>query len=180
MRADVRPHRHGFGADAARPAGDRRREGVAIGPDEILAALVELDPGLGLESYYSERSVFYNPGKTAPLGVIFASLKDRDGPNDKASQLSRPGVYRLAFQLSPDEYEGRFGPAPPRPGRGGVVALYADLTALNTLTPHPVYAWMRWVQILSPTAEEFAALRPLLDESLAGVRAKWERREISR
>jgi hypothetical protein len=26
-----------------------------------------------------------------------------------------------------------------------------DLTRLDELVPHPVYAWMSWVQILSPT-----------------------------
>jgi hypothetical protein len=35
---------------------------------------------------------------------------------------------------------------------------------------------MRWVQILAPTAAEFATLRLLLDESLELVRTKWGRR----
>jgi hypothetical protein len=47
---------------------------------------------------------------------------------------------------------------------------------LDVLAPHPVYAWMRWVQILSPTADRFEALRPLLAESLGLVREKWRRR----
>ena len=42
-----------------------------------------------------------NPGRTAALGVMFAAIKDHDGPNDQASRLSRPGVYRLAFQRAP-------------------------------------------------------------------------------
>jgi hypothetical protein len=42
--------------------------------------------------------------------------------------------------------------------------------------PHPVYAWMSWVQILAPTATEFESLRPALAESLDLVRAKWARR----
>ena len=45
--------------------------------------------------------------------------------------------------------------------------------------PHPVYAWMRWVQILSPAEHEFAALRPLLEDSLAVVKAKWRRRKTA-
>jgi Family of unknown function (DUF6194) len=65
-----------------------------------------------------------------------------------------------------------------RPPKGEAVALPGyDLTPLDELTPHPVYAWMRWVQILSPTPARFASLRPLLDESLELAKAKWSRRQ---
>jgi hypothetical protein len=43
--------------------------------------------------------------------------------------------------------------------------------------PHPVYAWMRWVQILSPTRAQFESLRTDLDESFELVKAKWKRRK---
>ncbi len=43
--------------------------------------------------------------------------------------------------------------------------------------PHPVYAWMRWVQILSPTREQYGSLRPHLEQSLALVKAKWQARK---
>jgi hypothetical protein len=152
----------------------------AIEPDAIIAALLELDPDLRLEAYYSERSVFYNPGGAAPLGVIFASLKDHDGPNDESSRLSRPSVYRFAFQLTRTAFADRFGAVPARPPRGGVIALDFDPAALNQLTPHPIYAWMRWVQILSPTPQQLDALRPAVVESLSLVRAKWQRRRPAR
>ena len=155
------------------------RTPAAIVPPEIVAELLHLDPDLRIETYYSEQALFYNPRGAAPLGVIFAAIKDHDGPNDRASRLSRPGVFRLAFQLAPAEFAARFGAVPARPPRGGVVALDSDSAALNRLTPHPVYAWMRWVQILSPTPQEFDALRPLLEESLALVRAKWRRKQAA-
>lgn len=146
-----------------------------LGPSAIITELLSLDPGVRLERYYGERSLFYNPGRRAPLGVIFASIKEDDGPNDKASRLSRPNVYRLAFQLTPDDYASRFGPPPRRPPRGGVVALDFDFAALGRLTPHPVYAWMRWVQILAPTRGQFGAVLPRLEESLALAVAKSKR-----
>lgn len=155
------------------------RSGRVIEPAEIVAALLELDSDLRVEPYYSEQAIFYNPGGAAPLGVIFASIKDHDGPNDQASRLSRPGVYRLAFALAPEAYATRFGDVPVRPPRGGVVALEFDPAALNRLGPHPVYAWMRWVQILSPTRRQFAALRPLLEESLSLAQARWQRRRAA-
>jgi Family of unknown function (DUF6194) len=41
-----------------------------------------------------------------------------------------------------------------------------DLARLDELMPHPVYAWMSWVQILSPTPARYDPLRPLLAQSL--------------
>jgi hypothetical protein len=112
---------------------------TAIDPEAILRGLLGLDPGLRLERYWGERSIFYNPGRVEPLGVIVASVKDHDGANDRSAELSRTGVYR----------------------------------------PHPVYAWMRWVQILALTAAQFASLRPLLAESLALAQARWRRRTVA-
>jgi hypothetical protein len=148
-----------------------------IDPEEILRELLTLDPALGRERYYGEQAIFYNPDAAAPLGVIFASIKDRDGPNDRAAALSRPGVYRLAFGLNRPTFARRFGAVPARPAKGAVVALPGyDLTRLDELTPHPVYAWMSWVQILSPTAARFASLEPLLADSLELTRERWARR----
>jgi hypothetical protein len=101
-----------------------------LSPGEALDRLLALDGGLRLEAYYGERSVFYNPRGVAPLGVIFASIKERDGPNDAAAQLSRAGVY----------------------------------------------AWMGWVQILSPSRASFERLAPLLAHSLDLARARWDNR----
>jgi Family of unknown function (DUF6194) len=149
----------------------------ALDPEELLSELLGLDPGLRRQAYYGERSIFYNPGGVAPLGTIFASVKDRDGPNDKAAKLSREGVYRLAFCLTPDRFAERFGQPPHRPPKGGLVDLAGDdLTRLGELMPHPVYAWMRWVQILSPSRPQYEPLKPLLAESLEAVKAKWTKR----
>jgi hypothetical protein len=157
-------------------AGARR----AIEPEAILSRLLGLDPHLGREHYYGERAVFYNPGASAPLGVIFASIKDRDGPNDRAANLSRPGVYRLAFGLTRGTFAQLFGEVPARPPKGGTVAVPDhDLTGLDELAPHPVYAWMGWVQILAPTAARVDSLQPLLGESLEVARARWRRRRRS-
>ena len=156
------------------------RSPAAAEPEEILTDLLGLDPGLVRQDYYGERSIFYNPGGAAPLGTIVASIKDRDGPNDKAANLSRDGVFRFAFQLGRQEYVRRFGAVPRRPQKGQAVDVGRfDVTRLGELAPHPVYAWLRWVQILSPTRDQYESLKPLLLESLDGVKAKWERRRTS-
>jgi hypothetical protein len=69
-------------------------------PRTCSAIYLALDPALTLQRYYGERAVFYNPGRAALLGVIVASVKDHDGPNDRRANLSRPDVYRLAFGLT--------------------------------------------------------------------------------
>jgi hypothetical protein len=91
--------------------------------------------------------------------------------------LSRRGVYRFAFGLTRDTFARLFGEVPARPPKGAAVALPGyDLTRLDELMLHPVYAWMSWVQILSPTAARFASLGPLLAESLQLARERWSRR----
>jgi hypothetical protein len=145
--------------------------------EDVLRDHFALDPALTLQRYYGERAVFYNPGRAAPLGVIVASVKDHDGPNDRRANLSRPDVYRLAFGLTRTIFAELFGDVPARPLKGGVVALPDhDLTALDQLMPHPVYAWMSWVQILNPTADRLHSLRDLRTISLELARDKWRRR----
>ena len=151
-----------------------------IDPEQILDDLLAREPGLRRERYYGERAIFYNPGGAAPLGVILAAVKDHDGPNDHSADLSRPGVYRFAFGITRQTFAARFGALPSRPPKGGVVQLPGhDPMRLDVLMPHPVYAWMAWVQILSPTAASLHSLRPLLGESLELARAKWTRRKVA-
>jgi Family of unknown function (DUF6194) len=145
--------------------------------EELLRELLALDPAMTRERYYGERAVFYNPGRVAPLGIIVAAVKDHDGPNDRRANLSRPDVYRLAFGLDRTTFTELFGDVPARPPKGGVVATAGyDLTALDELMPHPVYAWMSWVQILNPTTDRIDSLRGLLTSSLDLARRKWHRR----
>ena len=153
---------------------------VMVTPDDIIERLAVLDANLHVEAYYSERSLFYNPGRAAPLGVIFASLKDHDGPNDRSSKLSRPGVFRFAFQMPPPDYLDHFGAPPRRPPKGGTVAYDFDPAEIGRVLPHPVYAWMRWVQVLCPTESTLDDLQPALEESLETVRAKWRSRSAAR
>jgi hypothetical protein len=51
-----------------------------------------------------------------------------------------------------------------------------DFTALDTLTPHPVYGWMSWVSVLNPSKTTFEAIEPLLAESHTLAIGKFARR----
>lgn len=125
---------------------------------------------------WGELSFFYNPGRRLPRGVYFATLKDKDGANDKASNLNRDGVFRFNFGISKSSYEETFGIKPARPAAGGVVSTGHDFTELNQLLPHPVYAWLYWVCIINPDQAAVHRLKPLLDESYDLVVNKYNKR----
>ena len=47
---------------------------------------------------------------------------------------------------------------------------------MNELMPHPVYAWMGWVQVLSPTDQTMRDLTPLLTEAYKKALAAFDKR----
>jgi len=114
---------------------------------------------------WGETSLFYNPGSVLPNGVYFCTIKQNNGENDKASHLDRAGVFRVAIALNPKTYDRLFGQKPARPGKGGIVATGHDFTKLNELMPHPIYAWMCWAQILSPSRDKFEEIFPWIEEA---------------
>lgn len=133
--------------------------------------------GLVVTDAYRERSFFYNPDRSLPKGVYFATIKTSDGPHDKASHLDRAEVYRLSFGLGKQRYRESFGTLPTRPAKGGVVDLAVDFTATGVLMPHPVYAWMGWACINNPTPEDVGPLKMLLDRSYVDAVAKFARKK---
>jgi hypothetical protein len=143
-------------------------------PDDVLAAPTTRFAGLVPKATWGETSLFYNPDGVLPNGVYFCTVKEHDGANDRASQLDRPGVFRLAVGLPPGRYEQMFGPRPARPPKGGVVLTADDFTATDVLMPHPVYAWMGWVQVLSPSAATFAEMQQLLADAYALAVEKYD------
>jgi hypothetical protein len=118
--------------------------------------------GLLPKPSWGETSLFYNPGGLLPNGVYFCTVKHRDGANDRAANLNRPGVFRFSFGLPSEHYERLLGRRPPRPPKGCSVATGHDFTVTDTVMPHPVYAWMGWVQVLSPSERTWVDLQPWL------------------
>lgn len=127
---------------------------------------------------WGETSFFYNPDRRLPRGIYFATLKDKDGEHDAASQLYRPSVFRLNIGISKPTYRALFGPQPARPTAGGVVETGHDFSALDQLLPHPVYGWMSWVSVLNPSDATFHAVKPLLAEAHALAVGKFEKRVL--
>jgi len=111
-------------------------------------------------------------------GTWFFSLDEKHWPNfativttdehDQASDLSRPGVFRLNIGVDKPTFK-QVVEAAPEP----------DYTALDRLLPHPVYARQLWISILNPSATTFEeTVIPLLGlahERLATVRRRHAR-----
>lgn len=112
---------------------------------------------------WGELSFFVNPGIKLKRGKYFATLKSKNGKNDKASSLDREGVFRLNIGLPSKDYETIFGLRPPKPIKGNIIQGDYDFTSLNTLTPHPIYGWMGWIAILNPSKTTFESCKYYLN-----------------
>jgi uncharacterized protein DUF6194 len=92
-----------------------------------------------------------------PRRFPFATIVTKDyGDFDNASELDRPGVFRLNVGVSKKTFQSLFA--------GGGTNEY---TALDTLMPHPVYGSNHWVCVLNPSDETFESMKPLIDEAYA-------------
>ncbi|MEM8809677.1 MAG: DUF6194 family protein [Cyanobacteria bacterium P01_G01_bin.38] len=147
-------------------------------PEEIISVIENKLCGIVPKESWGETSLFYNPGRVLPNGVYFCTIKHQNGNNDKASDLDRPGVFRVAIGLNPDTYVRLFGPKPGRPLKGGIVVTdnNYDFTKLNELMPHPIYAWMGWAQILCPSRNQFESIFPLIEEAYKGAVRKFKKK----
>ena len=104
----------------------------------------------------------------------FATLVSSDF-NDTASDLNRPGVFRLNIGVRPETYQSMFGPQPAFPRDGGVVNTGHDFTALDQIMPHPVYAAMSWVCVLNPE-QTLEQVKQLLAEAYSQDAQKHSRK----
>jgi len=85
--------------------------------------------------------------------------------HDDASDLDRPGVFRLNLGVDREAFD-RIAAADPEP----------DYTAFDRLLPHPVYGQQHWIAIVNPSEETFREtvipLIALAHDRLAVVRAR--------
>jgi hypothetical protein len=117
----------------------------------------------GVHAVTADGNIFYmhEADEMFPISTLMTN-----DLNDRASNLDRPSVFRLNIGVSKETYHSLFGPPPARPGPDGIVDTGHDFTALDQLMPHPVYANMYWVCVVSPSAATFeTTLVPLLAEA---------------
>jgi hypothetical protein len=125
---------------------------------------------------WGETSYFYNPGNRLKRGTYFATIKEKDGENDRASRLDRTGIWRLNIGISKATFLSIFNAMPGRPPKGGVIEGPWDFTATDLVTPHPIYGWMGWIAVLSPSEATWEKCIPFIEDAHGRVAVTFERR----
>ncbi len=65
---------------------------AGMSPKEVEQAILDAYDGVVVVASWGETSFFYNLGRALARGAYFSTIKDRDGDNDRASMLDRPGM----------------------------------------------------------------------------------------
>jgi hypothetical protein len=137
-------------------------------PDEaaIIRTITETLGGVDVQMLDDDAFFFYAPGHGLPVDrrLPFATLVTSD-KHDRASNLHRPGVFRLNVGVSAETFRSLFGELPPSKGGPYEPITGYDFTVLDTLLPHPVYGRLHWLCVLSPSPETFERVRGLLAEA---------------
>ncbi|MDE7326369.1 MAG: hypothetical protein K2N63_08850 [Lachnospiraceae bacterium] len=147
-------------------------------PDEIINYCLENLEGTILVNSWGEQGIFYNPDRKLKRGIYVLTIKEKDGDNDRSSNLNREDVYRMNLGVRKSTFSKLFGPLPKRPAKGCTVDVNCDFSAVNVLLPHPVYAWMGWICALNPSSERFEELKPLIQEAYEYAKEKYRKRKI--
>lgn len=120
--------------------------------DDITQHLIDMLGGGHFEVADDNTFFFHGADNKFP----FATIVTKDNDFDSASNLNRPGVFRLNVGVGKETFRALFGDAEP----SGI-----NYTALDRLMPHPVYARMHWVSVINPSAATFETVKPLLAEA---------------
>jgi hypothetical protein len=122
------------------------------------------------EAAWGDSFFLYDPdGRARERGGFtpFATLVVKDYPGfDSASNLDRPGVFRVNIAVGRACFEEVFGHSPAEHAhhRDGF-----DHTVVDRLVPHPAYAAQGWLSALNPGPRTSDRVRELL--TLARERA---------
>jgi hypothetical protein len=139
---------------------------------EGVDVVVASEEGGAPEVAWGDSFFFYDPAGDTPADrrFPFATIVIGDYPDfDMASNLDRPGVFRLNVSVSKDTFAGLFGGAPGD----------HDFTTLDTPIPHPIYGAQGWVSILNPAAATSDLARELLVEGHDRARSRFHRRSTT-
>ncbi|GAA0325742.1 DUF6194 family protein [Actinoallomurus spadix] len=127
------------------------------------------------EPAWGDTFISYDPHGDAPADrfLPFATIVTKDYEGfDTASDLNRPGVFRLNLAVGRRRFEELLGypPAAAADHRGAV-----DFTVTDRLLPHPAYAVQGWVCVLDPGERTAVLARSLLEEAHARAAGRLDR-----
>lgn len=141
-------------------------------PDEILRYCLENLEGSTLVESWGEKGIFYNPGHVLKRGVYILTVKEKDGDNDKSSNLNRPGIFRVNLGVRKGTFLKLFGAVPKRPG--------ADAEGIRKLDGAKISGYENY-KVGKMTREAFLERKKALDARKQGLSAavsELEAREI--
>lgn len=147
-------------------------------PDEVLKYCLENLEGTVLVESWGERGVYYNPDNILKRGVYILTVKEKDGDNDKSSNLNREKIYRVNLGVRKTTFIEKFDFIPKRPAKGCIVDMNYDFSTTDKILPHPVYAWMGWICSLNPSEKTFEELKPLIQEAYDYAKEKFKKRKV--
>ena len=118
---------------------------LTAGPDNVAPEIA-----------WGDTFFFRDPERKHPFATIVT--KDYTG-FDTASNLDRPGVYRVNISVGRRRYQELFGHGPEAHAEhhGDY-----DYTAADRIIPHPMYAVQGWVSVVNPGPATEGPLRELL------------------
>lgn len=117
------------------------------------------------EVAWGDTFFFYDPdGDPAARRFPFATIVTKDYTGfDTASDLDRPGVFRLNIAAGRAGFHRLIGyPPEAHADRPGI-----DYTVTDRILPHPVYAAQAWICVLNPGEASGPQVRSLLREAHA-------------
>lgn len=144
--------------------------------EDIINEVMERFEGLVVNKNWGEPGLFYNPDHLLAKGVYLLTFKEKDGPNDNASNTNRDGVFRLNIGISKETFVNLYGQRPARPKAGKIIDMSFDFTELNKIMPHPVYGWMSWIGVLNPDKNTFEKLLPFIEEGYRLAKDKYKKK----
>lgn len=145
--------------------------------NEILQYCLNNLPDTVLVNSWGESGIFYNPNQSLKRGIYVLTVKEKDGENDKSSNLNRDGIFRVNIGIRKKTFLNLFDRVPNRPSKGGIVDMPFNFSEADKILPHPVYAWMSWICALNPSADTFEKLKPLIQESYEFAKEKYSKRK---
>lgn len=145
--------------------------------EEILKYCLKNLKDTVLVESWGEKGIFYNPNNALKRGVYILTIKEKDGDNDKGSNLDRENVYRVNLGIRKKTFIGLFNEVPKRPTAGGIVDMDYNFTELDRIIPHPVYAWMGWISVLNPSNKTFEELKTFIQEAYEYAVEKFKKRK---
>lgn len=148
-----------------------------MSPDEILKYCLDNLEGTVLINSWGEKGIYYNPDNILKRGIYILTIKEKDGDNDKCSNLNRENIYRVNLGIRKNTFIEMFDLIPKRPAKGKIVEMNYDFSKINQIIPHPIYAWMGWVCTLNPSEKTFKLLKPLIQESYEYAKEKYDKRK---